>query len=118
VRNLIQAGLAILVVLCLPASPALADAYISGSDLYEKCRGQDAPDRALCFGYIAGIADAMDLAAPGRLGEWRACVPKEVTVGQLTDMATKWLAAHPALGTRGVAGLVARAFQEAFPCKT
>jgi hypothetical protein len=119
-QNRIQVALAFVVMLSLPASSALADSgsYMSGNDLYGVCVDNDGAQQAKCIGYLAGIADAMDLVAPAAFGGWRACLPSGSTDRQLSEIATKWLAAHAEKRQIGAAGLVAEAFQAAFPCKT
>jgi Rap1a immunity proteins len=127
VRNLIQIGMAIVVVLSLPAPPALAtedwtmQANLSGKDLFENCNGEDA-DRLLCQAYVVGIADALLLekSAGSSFAGWDACIPTGPTgvkSERLITVVNKMLVEHPELRHLPAATLVATALSEAFPCK-
>jgi hypothetical protein len=87
---------------------------ITGNELYAQCTDVTPPYNIfLCYGYIAGVADAME-GSPINL--FSACIPIDVTVPQLHDIVVRSLYEHA--GERHVAakGLVAEALSKAFPC--
>jgi hypothetical protein len=96
---------------CLPASAETATAFYSGNALWNECSGDNAFQSGLCMGFVAGISDAMSLAAI------KACFPPGVTVGQTADVVKRFLGQHPERRHEAAAGLVAQALSEAFPCK-
>jgi hypothetical protein len=60
--------------------------YESGDTLLAACSVGDA---AFCYGYLEGVADAMDAGNP--INGSRACIPKPVTVAQLHDVVIQYL---------------------------
>jgi Rap1a immunity proteins len=114
-RNLIPAGLAILVALNLP-TPTQAN-YVDGNMLYGHCAGSLEVPETYCLAYIIGVVDAMELAEGASVGGFKACIPREVTVEHLTDIVKEWLGAHPETRHLPAAGLVAKALAETFSCK-
>ncbi|WP_371744634.1 Rap1a/Tai family immunity protein [Nordella sp. HKS 07] len=70
-------------------------------------------DTALCLSNKRGIADVL---ASERIGDFRACIPSQVTAGQLADVAIEYLGARTALGHYSADSGGASAFSEAFPC--
>jgi hypothetical protein len=88
--------------------------FESGNDLYAQCNG--VPSALLkCQGYIAGIADV--ITGENTINGFGACVPRDVVLGQLVDVAKRFLYLHPETRQRGASGLVAQALYEALPCK-
>ena len=91
-------------------------AFLSGNTLWEYCA---APRGSLqfgfCAGHIAGVADAM--TSYGRLGEYRACIPRRVQVGQVVDVVIQNLSVNPSRRHLTASSLTARAIAEAFPCR-
>jgi hypothetical protein len=96
--------------------------------LYDRCQKGDADgidsltSFGQCLGYVLGVYDSapiLDAAAEKRQwdGGWTACVPEGVEAGQLTAVVKKWLRAHPEKWHVHASGLVARAFEDAFPCR-
>ena len=114
-RNLIRAGFAIVAALSLPV-PAQAS-YIDGNMLYGHCAGSLEAPEAYCLAYVMGVVDAMELAEGASIGGFKACIPREATVEQLTDIVKEWLGAHPEKRHLAAAGLVAAALAETFSCK-
>lgn len=88
--------------------------FYSGNELLEMCRDKNIVDPVRCTGYISGVADA--LSSP-YVARYRVCRPKEVTVGQVRDIAVAWLEANPSKRHYAAITLVALALSEAFPCK-
>ncbi|HBZ68454.1 MAG TPA: hypothetical protein DEP35_01330 [Deltaproteobacteria bacterium] len=89
--------------------------------------------KGLCDGYVAGVADANQvyelkdgqllpkLAADGSIEgahlELRWCLPTGSTGPQLVKVVKKWLAQHPEELREQAAAVIAKALQQAFPCK-
>jgi hypothetical protein len=88
--------------------------FESGNSLIEYCRDTSKVGKAYCYGYIAGVADAME--GDPLLG-WRTCLPDGVTVGQIGDVVKAWLGSHPEDRHFVADELVDEALAEAFPCK-
>ena len=120
-------GLAVGLAVLFTAGDGRAD-YFDGQMLYDRCQKGDADgidsltSFGQCLGYVLGVYDSapiLDAAAEKRQwdGGWTACVPEGVEAGQLTAVVKKWLRAHPEKWHVHASGLVARAFQEAFPCR-
>ena len=83
---------------------------MNGSSLLATCENDDRVSEAFCNGYISAVADAVD-------ADRSACLPDEVTRGQLRDIAIGWLRAHPETRHYAAAKVVATAFAEEFPCQ-
>lgn len=83
-----------------------------GLHIFSACRGVNVH---FCQGYITAIADEMSGGFEFR--KFRACIPKDTTVGQMRQVVSKWLGDHPKYHQDPGAGLVAEALSEAFPCK-
>ena len=120
-------GLAVGLAVLLTAGEGRAG-YVNGQSLNEECRDGERDDEdslipfGQCVGYIQGVYDAgrvLDAATDKRQweGGWTSCVPDSVLAGQLKEVVMKWLREHPADWHYEADNLVARAFQEAFPCR-
>jgi hypothetical protein len=98
----------LLLALCFAAiaSPASAG-FVNGNKLLDWCKGRE---RSLCAGYVAGVVDMLD-------EDDRLCLTTDVNVTQITDITTKFLAAHPESRHQRAAILVYRALTEAFSCR-
>lgn len=109
-------------VAIVATSPARAAGYYTGSELHASCIAQSpeaaAPQkRAMCRGYIGGAIDALTL--DHFLRGQQACIPNEVTLGQIIDVVTNYLRDNPASRHNGAALIARVAIVEAFPsCKT
>jgi hypothetical protein len=109
---------AALIVVFLALPQAGRTTFMSGNDLFDAC---GSPQRALvCFGYIEGIADAMQSTrnAGGSLAGVRACLPEDATLGQLKDIVINFLRDHPETRHFTALSITAYAFSAAFPCRT
>ena len=82
-----------------------------GMHIFSACRGVNVH---FCQGYITAIADELSDGVEFR--GYRACVPKDVTIGQLRLIISKWLSEHQQYRQEPGAGLVAEALAETFPC--
>ena len=101
---------------------SLQAGFVDGNELHESClvsdESSDPKDfamRGLCRGYILAIFDALD--AGNVVNGYRACFAVDLTASLAEEVAKKWLENHPEKRHLGANGLVAHAFEEAFPCK-
>jgi hypothetical protein len=89
--------------------------FSDGNKLYELCTSSNAGDQLYCKGYVSAVADASAWWHP-----WdhltRSCAPAGVTLQQMIDIASRYLAAHPEWRQVDGADLVSGSFFEAFPC--
>jgi hypothetical protein len=103
------------VVAAVMAASAGAPAdYRDGGRLYADCLPEEADWTLFCQAYIAAIADA---ARYDPVNGDKVCVPADVKLGELVDIVSRSLEAHPENRHFGAAGLVAQALGEAFPCQ-
>jgi hypothetical protein len=120
-------GLAVGLAVLLTSGEGRAD-FLTGQMLNKECRDGERDDQdsliafGQCHGYIQGVYDAgkvLDTATDKRQwnGGWTACVPDGVPMGQLKEVVKKWLREHPADWHYTADNLVARAFEDAFPCR-
>jgi hypothetical protein len=100
------------------ASAQTVSAFEDGNSLYERCAEPTATfSRGVCLGYVVGIFDAMLSAGGTPIAGFSVCLPRGVTKGQAFDVVTRFLASHPELRHLTAASLVARALEQAFPCR-
>lgn len=96
-----------------------ATGMVSGNDLLAFCRNP--PGGSVCTGYVMGVADALGvnraLMPPEGVAGWRACVPLQVTPGQVRDIVVADLERNPVTRHFGAAALTAKALADAFPCR-
>ena len=102
-----------LVLMLLFASPVRAN-FENGNSLYTDCTKERGFNTGYCMGYVGGVTDIMSDGTP--LYGWKACFPKGVSLGQIKDVVTRWLANNPQHRHYNAASLVAEALEEAFPC--
>jgi hypothetical protein len=94
-------------------SDARAEYFETGRDLYQKCRGAGTASQVFCFGFVIGIADVMeDNPLDGR----SACIPKEATIQQVTDVVVAFLENNPDIRDFTGESLTVQALSEKFPC--
>lgn len=77
-----------LAALVIAAGPAGAY-YLDGNGLYSFCQ----QDRNLVSSYVVGAADAFSINFAGQVNH--VCLPKSVTILQITDTYCKFLQDHP-----------------------
>lgn len=82
--------------------------YTTGQALYSRGKGNTS-----LLHYVAGVHDADTIATP--IGG-KYCVPDEVRLGQLADVAYKYLDETPEKRHLTASHLVRQAFRKAFPC--
>lgn len=92
--------------------------FVEGNQLHSWCSRQADGPSAMCFGYIIGIADGMELIAGVADGDVRSvCYPADgVTLGQVRDVVIKYLADNPDKRHFPASYLVQNALSAAFPC--
>ncbi len=107
--------LATFIVVACSNIAALARAdFVNGNNLLAFCNSSVPMHGFFCFGYIEGIADAMQFNS---INGSRACIGDTVQVGQLNDVVIQFLQTNPAIRDRGANSLVAAALGRAFPCR-
>ncbi|MBT6220417.1 MAG: hypothetical protein HN578_06065 [Rhodospirillales bacterium] len=99
-----------------------AGLFMDGNKLHDMCNKDTARDQGFCLGFITGVADSLEGAAdilnfvladkfkPG------TCVPKNVNIGQLRDIAKKHLQDNPQSRHKSAWEIVSSSFGNAFPC--
>jgi hypothetical protein len=90
-------------------------AFKNGNLLKGDCDSKVSFSNGLCDGYIVGVADTM--AGGDTINGFRACFPSDVTAKQVLDVARQYLDQNPAQRHSTAVGLLAKALEEAFPCK-
>lgn len=95
--------LAVLTSLALLSAPTIAGQLVTADKFLQLCRQDDKAD--FCQGYIAGAADA------GKL-----CVPADVALSTLADLAVNSLKKADAPADTSAAHLVNARLAEVFPC--
>jgi hypothetical protein len=106
---------AVLVAVCLAvtSSPLRAEYFETGRDLYQKCRAAGTASQVFCFGFIIGIADVMeDNPLDGR----SACIPKDATIQQVTEVVVRFLESNPDIRDFTGESLTVQALSEKYPC--
>jgi len=102
------------VIALMVAGPASAD-FQDGNSLLERCREAPGFGRGYCFGFVAAVSDVMRRGVS--VAGHRACVPSNVTQGQVVSATVQWLEANPDHRDYVAQSLVAAALSEAFPCR-
>ena len=102
-QKIADIAIAVLAITLAVAAPCVAQddptmpGYIMGTRLIEACTSVVQRDNALCVGYVVGVSDAMQAvqATGGALFGWQACLPPSTTTDQVTEVAVRFLIAHP-----------------------
>ena len=104
----------LVLVLFLGSESPAAGGFYTGNQLREQCVQLDgsAPS-ALCMGYIAGVADSMD----DPHGNDGLCISGRVTLGQVREVALRYMNSHADVLHMPARSLVAEALKIAFPCE-
>lgn len=95
------------------AAPTSA-AFVDGNKLLATCESEHHSDFGDCIGYITGVADVLQKT---EINGFTACLPSNVTRGQIRDVVVRDLRSNPANRHYIATGLVAEALYKAFPCK-
>lgn len=88
------------------------DTFVTGNHLLDECSRRS----QFCTGYIAGLTDEM-LVFDVLNKQRTACLPDTVLLGQLEDIATNYLRAHPEGRHHNAGSTITFALIKAFPCK-
>ena len=114
-RNLWRVGMMALLASASMVSQASAKGsfFLTGNELLNQCQDNSLVRQGDCMGFTSGVSDAM---ASSTLHGWTACVPNQVTRGQVKDIAVQFLVKHPEWRHLTAVSLVANALDEAFPC--
>jgi len=91
--------------------------FLTGRDLLGECanRGDRGSTAAgVCVGYTTAIADSL---ARGPVWSWRACLNEGISSTQIARVARLYMETHPQDLDYPAAQVVARALNEAFPCR-
>jgi hypothetical protein len=98
---------ALLVACCAGMTFEAGAQFYTGHMLKQRLE-DDGIDRAVGMGYVLGVTDAL---------EGRAfCTPAAATSGQLAEVVSKYLAAHPEGWHKSADDLTAQALAAVFPC--
>ena len=101
--------------LAVPVSAAQGTSfYYSGSDLFDALRA-DSDKQPVGIGYVAGVVDAGNGRPMGSGQCFR--VPEGAPARELGETVTRWLDRNMAGRSDNAAMVVAKALQEAYPCK-
>jgi hypothetical protein len=114
-------GFVVLGILAPPASAEVRN--IDGNSLYRHCSvtaNQTSPENFAmeawaCLGYVTAIMDG--LSGGNSINGKRACIPPNVNMNQVVDVAKSFITDHPETRHLLAAGLVADALAHAFPCR-
>lgn len=93
----------------LISTPARAQYFVSGNDLYNDCQN----NHSWITAYVLGAMDAT-LVIPGH--EKLYCIPPNAIGAQMADVICKALTENPADRAADGSYLVMRYLQKAFPC--
>jgi len=81
--------------------------------MYVDCRTPGTAAQVFCFGFVIGIADVMeDNPLDGR----SACIPRDATIQQVTDVVIAFLENNPDIRDFTGESLAVQALSERYPC--
>ena len=90
---------------------------ITGNELFETCEDTNGVGELRCVEYIRGVADMMVLVRTYGSTLPLPCLPGNVHIKQLRDIAVRWLEQHPETRHESALGEIWLAFRDAFPCE-
>ena len=98
--------------------PARAQFY-TGNEIYGDCQASESDAAyfqkwARCTSYVTGAFDAILLAR--QLNDKPDCTPDRLTVGQMRDVAVKYMREHPENRNMSAAAIVLLSIMDAWPC--
>jgi hypothetical protein len=70
-----------------------------------------------CAGYVRGFSDSLNILHRGFPNFVRICMPWQATAGQLIDVVSAYVIAHPADRHRDIDVLIIGALGDAYPCQ-
>ncbi|CAB1060744.1 hypothetical protein D1BOALGB6SA_5511 [Olavius sp. associated proteobacterium Delta 1] len=102
-----------------PCSQSIDDTgryFFFGEHLIDNCQ-MYGENSGFCLGYVAGVYDTQK-AYQLLFSDFRrtVCLPTNATLGQLTEVFSKYLKLHPDYRNLAGSGLAMSAFYDAFPC--
>ena len=92
--------------------PTMASAeFWTGNNLYDRLTSSDALERVQGMGYVMGVYDVYVVVT--------FCPPNQstITVGQINDMAIRWLSSNVSIRNRNAEALLNEMFKQAWPCR-
>jgi hypothetical protein len=98
----------------LGATPSLAN-FRDGDDLLRQCTATIGAEMDFCYGYIDAVTDY--LLEHNVMGQFAACITRDLDDSRVRDLIVRFLQKNPALRRLGAPQLIARALAEAFPCQ-
>ena len=109
----------LLAAACLLSIPghAAAPPWYTGNDWLEYCNDGSA-GQILCISYARGVADTIELWRRLAPNTAVACIPPEVTTGQLKEIGQQFMTAHAKDRHYPAVQLLTGAFMQAWPCPT
>lgn len=96
----------------LVASPVWAD-FKDGNQLHSDCSRESFAEKGICLGYIMAIADVL---GSDQLYGRSACLPPNVSGGQVYDLVKQYLLNNPQDRHYAAKSIVVLVLSEAFPC--
>jgi hypothetical protein len=75
--------------------PSKGFSFADGNKLLQLCQSEDTADVMWCAGYISATASAAQSDWVLKNSSLKVCLPSNVTLKQLIDMAVKYLKEHP-----------------------
>jgi len=89
-----------------------------GENNVDKMNSQTSGEAGYCLGLIKGIGDMQVIYAVWFKSQNEIfCVPKGVSIGQLTRVVIKFLKDNPAILHEANTCLIVKALRNAYPCK-
>jgi len=105
---------AIAVAAVVPSAPAHAD--YTGNDVLKDCSVGATWSTGACFGRVIGAVKGVQLMASLSGQPAPFCMRDNVTNGQVVDVVTVWLRAHPSERDLDSEVVTSLALRDAFPC--
>jgi hypothetical protein len=101
----------------LLGSPASYAEFVQGNELVEYCDESNIYDAGICFGYVIGVSDSINVwAGSDSINGKVACIPDGVTVRQVMSIFKKYLKENPEEHHLRAQYLIGLALMKAFPC--
>jgi len=90
----------------------------TGNFWLKQCTSKDASPQAACLGMVMAVDSyGMLLSKESPGSQFVFCRPGQVKIGQMKDIAVKYMEDNPARQHLMFVGLVTEAMQKAYPCK-
>jgi hypothetical protein len=112
IRVILLAAACLLPIPCYAAAPP----GLSGNDWLGYCNDKGV-GKIICVSYAGAVADTMEVWKKAEPDTLLACISREVTGGQLTEVGQHYMTVHAENRHHGAAQLLMVAFTEAWPCQ-